>query len=119
VFFVVSWLNWLATRGLGERAARFAGVAWHDPWIGVLQGIGPAMSINPTLRFFPCLVATVLAFHLSARVAGGGLGPGRAVLVALASFGVLALAPAPAARWLALRAPDGASPEPPSAATGA
>jgi acyltransferase len=99
LFFLVSWLYWLATRGLGERAAKFAGVAWHDPWLGFLQGIGPAMPINPTLWFFPCLVVTVLAFHLSARAVGGRVGPGRAVLVALAAFGVLALVPAPAARW--------------------
>lgn len=102
VFFVLSWLYWLATRGIGGRSIDYSDVTWYEPWIGFALGIGPAMVVNPTLWFFPCLATTVVAFALLERLAMRA-GAGRLATVAsVAAFAaaVLLTAPPPVfARW--------------------
>jgi len=103
VFFLVSWLYWMATRQIGERAQDFAGFSWSDPWIGFLQGVGPAILINATLWFFPSLlvasVALLLLHRLAARWQPDG---GVAIPIAIGAFGFAMLATLPPAdsRWL-------------------
>jgi len=102
VFFAVSWLYWMATRGIGDRAAEFAGVSWHEPWVGFLFGVGPAMVVNPTLWFFPCLLATTVVFLGMHRLATRWhAGTGLAASLAIAAFGFAMLATAPhfEGRW--------------------
>lgn len=70
VFFVLSYVYWLATRNLGARAEKFAGVAWSDPLFGLVSGIGSEIVVNIALWFFPCLMATALLYYLARRVLG-------------------------------------------------
>jgi acyltransferase len=86
-FFALSYAYWLATRNIGARAAKFAGVEWSDPLYGFVTGLGSEMVVNPTLWFFPCLFTTAGLYHLSRKL----LGSFDAVLV-FAALGVLAVA---------------------------
>ncbi len=63
-FFLISFLYWLATRGLGDRAAKFAGVGAGDAFASLFSGLSAELFVNPALWFFPCLFvcATVYAF---------------------------------------------------------
>lgn len=82
-FFALSWGYWLATRNLGARAAKFAGMAWSDPLAGLASGIGGEIVVNVTLWFFPCLMTTALLYYLARKVLGA--------LAALGLFGGLGL----------------------------
>lgn len=54
-FFLISLVYWLATRGLGDRAAKFAGVGVGDAFAGLFSGLSAELFVNPALWFFPCL----------------------------------------------------------------
>lgn len=100
-FFAVSWVYWMLTRGIAARSVDYSGVHWSEPWVGFALGIGPDMIVNPTLWFFPCLIATTLAFGLLARLAArAGAGP-MATTAAVGAFAaaLLAALPEPAQRW--------------------
>ncbi|MGZ8218894.1 acyltransferase family protein [Methylomagnum sp.] len=84
-FFALSYTYWLATRHIGGRAAKFAGVEWSDPLHGFVTGLGSEMVVNPTLWFFPCLFTTAWLYYLSRKV----LGAFDALLV-FAALGVVA-----------------------------
>ncbi|CAL1240843.1 acyltransferase family protein [Candidatus Methylocalor cossyra] len=70
LFFAASYAYWLATRHLGARAAKFAGVSWQDPLFGWLSGIGSEIIVNVTLWFFPCLITTAFLYHLARKAMG-------------------------------------------------
>lgn len=83
VFFAISYGYWLATRGFGARADKFAGVTAADPLPGFVSGIGVDMIVNPVLWFFPCLFVVSLLYYLARRRFGAG--------VVLAASAVLAI----------------------------
>lgn len=83
VFFSISYGYWLATRGHGARAAKFAGVSATDPLPGFMSGIGVDMIVNPVLWFFPCLFVVTLLYYLARRRFGPGV-----VLVASAALAI-------------------------------
>lgn len=87
VFFAMAWLYWLATRNIGGKALQTAGLAWFDPLAGLLSGLQTDLYIDPPLWFFPCLIATAIAYHASRKFLGlafsTGLFVGLAFLLAL------------------------------------
>ena len=83
VFFAISYGYWLATRGHGARAAKFAGLSATDPLPGFVSGIGVDMIVNPVLWFFPCLFVVTLLYYLARRRFGAGV-----VLVASAALAI-------------------------------
>lgn len=100
-FFAGSWAYWMLTRSHPARSVDYGSVHWSEPWVGFALGIGPEMVVNPTLWFFPCLIATTLAFALLARLAArAGAGP-AATTAAVAAFAaaLLATLPQSAQRW--------------------
>jgi len=102
VFFLMSWAYWMATRNIGGRAEDFVGVMWSDPWIGFFQGVGPAILVNSTLWFFPCLLVTTVAFLLLHALAGRWQADaGIAIPIAIGMFGfaMLATLPFTDVRW--------------------
>jgi len=54
-FFAVSLTYWLATRGMGVRASKFAGVGVIDALKGFATGLSSDLFVNPALWFLPCL----------------------------------------------------------------
>ncbi len=68
VFWVVSFLFWLAIRSFGGWAASIRSVRLTDPVIGWFVGTGAALSVNVVLWFFTCLFVTTLAFHVIHRL---------------------------------------------------
>ncbi len=100
-FFVVSFGYWLATRHLGARAAKFAGVDAADAWAGLASGLSADLFVNITLWFLPCLFVCQLLHaavrrvfgHRSGRVFGhaGGheSGSGAVLLLAVGVAGTL------------------------------
>lgn len=95
-FFLLSWAYWLATFRLGNRAAKFAGVAWYEPLLGLLSGRGQDLELNIALWFFPCLLVVQLLYALLRR--GFGAASAAVLLLALA-LGLSALAWHPTPRW--------------------
>ncbi len=83
VFFAISYGYWLATRGYGARAAKFAGLSATDPLPGFVSGIGVDMVVNPVLWFFPCLFVVTSLYYLARRRFGAGV-----VLVASAALAI-------------------------------
>ena len=67
VFFAISYLYWLATRHIGVKNELFGSLPWFDPLIGLLTGIGTQLYINTPLWFFPCLISTILTYHIARR----------------------------------------------------
>lgn len=72
-FFAVSYLYWLPTHELAARAARYEGIRWWEPVIGVAIGNGDALFVNVVLWFFTCLFTTSVIFfwarkHFSAAL---------------------------------------------------
>lgn len=67
VFFFLSYGYWLATAGIGPKAAKFADIAWYAPLKGMLTGIGADLFINQALWFFPGLLVTALLYHIARR----------------------------------------------------
>ncbi|MFT4174393.1 MAG: acyltransferase family protein [Rhodocyclaceae bacterium] len=67
-FFVLSYVYWLITRDIGYKAEKFEHVPWYDPFTGLISGLGGDLYVNPPLWFFPCLLLTALAYHLSRSV---------------------------------------------------
>lgn len=61
-FFLVSYLYWLPTHELAARAAKYAGISWWEPIMGVVVGNGDALFVNVVLWFFTCLFTTSLIF---------------------------------------------------------
>jgi acyltransferase len=101
LFFGLSWAYWMLTRGHPSRSVDHGALHWSEPWVGFVLGIGPQMIVNPTLWFFPCLIATTILFGLLARSAarlGAGSAAATAAIAVLAAA-LLAILPAPSARW--------------------
>lgn len=86
-FFALSLAYWLATRHLGDRAAKYEGVSVADALSGLVTGRSSDLFVNPALWFLPCLFVCI-ALYL----------PLRRRLPALA---VMALAAAVAVLWTA------------------
>jgi acyltransferase len=63
-FFAISLLYWLATRSLGGRAAKFAGVGIGDALAGLASGLSQDLFVNPALWFFPCLFICAAVYAL-------------------------------------------------------
>ena len=83
-FFALSLAYWLATRHLGDRAAKFEGVSVADALMGLVTGRSSDLFVNPTLWFLPCLfVCTVLYVPLRRRL------PAPAVMVVAATVAAL------------------------------
>jgi acyltransferase len=59
-FFAVSLAYWLMTRGVGDRAARYAGLGLSDALYGFATGLSSDLFVNPPLWFFTCLFVCVL-----------------------------------------------------------
>ena len=101
LFFGLSWAYWMLTRGHPARSIDHGALHGSEPWVGFVLGIGPQMIVNPTLWFFPCLIATTIAFGLltrsAARVGAGSAAATGAITVFAAAL--LAILPAPSARW--------------------
>lgn len=68
LFFLLSYGYWLLTRHQGNAAARYAGLPWWDPVLGLLRGNGDTLYVNATLWFFPCLIVVILAYGALRRV---------------------------------------------------
>lgn len=68
-FFLLSLAYWLATRDLGERARKFAGVEAASAWQGLASGLSVELFVNATLWFFPCLFVCQLIYAALRRVA--------------------------------------------------
>lgn len=80
-FFMLGYLYWLLTRGIGEKAARWGDRPWWEPLQGLVSGIGPALYVQPALWFLPALFVTTLAcLYLRQRFAPGWLVLASAVL---------------------------------------
>lgn len=95
-FFTLSLGYWMATRDLGGRSAKFAGIDAGDALLGLATGVSYDLFVNVTLWFFPCMfMCQVLYAALRRRVAAGVL------LVALGSLAavILAVSPPWEARW--------------------
>jgi len=86
-FFAVSLVYWLATRDLGARAAKFAGLQTSDALHGVVTGLSGELFINPVLWFFPCLFVCQLLYAVVRRVFDA-----RGALAVLAVFALALLA---------------------------
>ncbi|RXZ36043.1 hypothetical protein D9O50_05620 [Oxalobacteraceae bacterium CAVE-383] len=82
VFFAMAWLYWLATRDIGGKAVRTAGLAWYDPLAGLLSGLQPDLYIDPPLWFFPCLIATTIVYRASRKFLGPGWSTGLFAVLA-------------------------------------
>ncbi|HEY4316982.1 MAG TPA: acyltransferase family protein [Herbaspirillum sp.] len=82
VFFAMAWLYWLATRNIGGKALQTAGLAWHDPLLGLFSGLQSDLYIDPPLWFFPCLIATMIVYHAARKFLG--LAVSTVLFVALA-----------------------------------
>ncbi|WP_144006785.1 acyltransferase family protein, partial [Pelomonas sp. KK5] len=54
-FFALSLAYWLATRHLGERARKFAGLGVDDAVLGFFTGLSQDLIVNEALWFFPTL----------------------------------------------------------------
>ena len=96
VFFAMAWLYWLATRHIGGKALQTAGLAWFDPLVGLFSGLQEDLYIDPPLWFFPCLIATAVAYHASRKFLD--LKWSTVIFVALA-FLLAMLWPGDAASW--------------------
>ncbi|HMN78808.1 MAG TPA: acyltransferase family protein [Burkholderiaceae bacterium] len=83
VFFAISYGYWLATRGYGARAGKFAGLTAADPLPGFVSGIGVDMIVNPVLWFFPCLFVVTLLYYLARRRFGAGAVLAASALLAI------------------------------------
>ena len=79
-FFTVSLLYWLATRHLGERAAKFAGVTPADALAGLAAGTSTALFVNPALWFLPCLFLCGLLYAALRQLAGAACSVGADVV---------------------------------------
>lgn len=66
-FFLLSFAYWMATRNLGARAQKFAGVDAADAWYGLFTGLSQDLFVNPTLWFFPCLFLCQLIYAAARR----------------------------------------------------
>ena len=84
VFFLISYLYWLATRHYGNSAERFAETGWAEPFAGLLVGTGASLYVNNVLWFFPALFCARLLYYAVRRISGDRL--------ALAVFFLLAVA---------------------------
>ncbi len=62
-FFFVAYAYWLATRHVGAKAARWGTLPWWDPLVGLVQGTGERLYVQPALWFLPALFVTAIAFH--------------------------------------------------------
>lgn len=67
-FFALSLLYWMATRHLGARAIKFAGLEPVDALHGFVNGLSGELFINPVLWFFPCLFTCQLLYAVVRRV---------------------------------------------------
>ncbi|HEX5125153.1 MAG TPA: acyltransferase family protein [Rhodocyclaceae bacterium] len=72
VFFAIAYVYWLATRHIGIKAALFGDLHWFDPLMGLVTGIGSKLYIDTPLWFFPCLISTVLIYHLARHFIDSG-----------------------------------------------
>jgi len=66
-FFVLAYVYWLATRGLGAKALRWGDRPWWEPLAGLLAGNGPGLYVQPALWFLPALFVTAICFHYLRR----------------------------------------------------
>lgn len=71
-FFLLSLAWWLATRNIGARAQKFAGLTAGDAWLGLATGLSSDLFVNVTLWFLPCMFACQLIFVLARRVLAAG-----------------------------------------------
>lgn len=86
-FFVLSLAWWLATRGIGARAQKFAGLTVADAVQGFFTGIWSDLFVNVTLWFLPCLFVCQLVYGLARRHL-----PADALLVCATLLALLLLA---------------------------
>ncbi|HEY0335293.1 MAG TPA: acyltransferase family protein [Stenotrophomonas sp.] len=66
-FFLVAYVYWLLTRHLGAKALRWGDRPWWEPLVGLLQGNGPGLYVQPALWFLPTLFVTAISFHYLRR----------------------------------------------------
>ncbi len=66
-FFLISLLYWLATRGIGDRAQKFADVDVGDALLGLATGLSSDLFVNPALWFLPCLFVCACFYLLLRR----------------------------------------------------
>lgn len=71
-FFGVSLAYWLATRNLGQRAMRFAGIGVDDALRGLVTGLSADLFVNVTLWFFPCMFVCQVGYAALRRRVGAG-----------------------------------------------
>ncbi len=90
-FFSVSLAYWLATRNLGQRALRFAGVGVDDALRGLFTGLSADLFVNVTLWFFPCMFVCQVGYAALRRRVGAG----PALLWLVAAAGLLMVATTP------------------------
>lgn len=67
LYFVVSWVYWLAFKRHGLRAGEFESLPWWDPVVSFAIGNGDRLYANVVLWFFPCLFVVALVHHVVAR----------------------------------------------------
>nr|WP_232502177.1 acyltransferase family protein [Azoarcus olearius] len=78
-FFTAAYLYWLATRGIGEKAARWGDRPWWEPLQGLATGQGELLYVDPALWFLPALFVTAGTYAAlyrrfsAATIAGGAL----------------------------------------------
>lgn len=83
-FFAISLVYWLATRHLGDRAAKFVGVGVLDAAKGFATGLSADLFVNPALWFLPCLFVCASLYQILRRhAAAATIIAGAAACVAL------------------------------------
>lgn len=93
-FFAGAYLYWLATRGIGDKAARWGARPWWEPLQGLVSGQGDLLYVDPALWFLPALFVTACAYLLLRRRVGAA-----AVALGAAAFALLWCALFPQAGW--------------------
>jgi acyltransferase len=86
-FFTLSLGYWMATRGIGGRSAKFAGIDAGDALFGLATGISSDLFVNVTLWFFPCMFMCHVIYAAARRRVSAGV-----LLVAFASLAGVLLA---------------------------
>jgi acyltransferase len=86
-FFAVSLAYWMATRGMGVRASKFAGIGIVDALKGLVTGLSSDLFVNPALWFLPCLFACAsVNVLLRRRVGARAVMAGAVAIVAIWTF---------------------------------
>jgi acyltransferase len=83
LFFLLAWIYWLATRHIGSKALLFGDYAWYGPVAGLFTGLEADLYVDPPLWFFPCVMLTMIIYHVARKWMTLAMSTGLFVLLAL------------------------------------